>query len=59
MTDDPSLVSLGACMGGPVYKVHADGEEVSECVLCGVILPTDVVETPFLGWSAWCERGKG
>jgi len=57
MTDDePPLVSLGACMGGPVVPLLANGEEVVECVLCRVVLPVDVADGPFLGWAAWCER---
>jgi hypothetical protein len=57
MTDTAPLISLGACMGGPVVPLLADGEEVVECILCRVVLPADVADGPFLGWAAWCEKG--
>jgi hypothetical protein len=53
VTDHPP----GACEGGPVYKVHTSEEECSECRRCGVVLPADVADGPFLGWAAWCEKG--
>ncbi len=54
--DDPPLVSLGACDGGPAFRLLADGEEVEECVCCGAIVPTDLADGPFKGFAAWCER---
>jgi hypothetical protein len=57
MTDIAPLASPGACDGGPTFKVYASGEECEECQTCRVVLPADVVDGPFLGWAAWCEKG--
>lgn len=57
MVDPKRVRQIGACMGASMREVRTT-EWMEECRACGNRVRHDLVDHPFFGFKAGCDRWK-
>lgn len=56
MPDEPPVVTLGACRGGPTIPLsYASGAVFEQCIVCSMIVDAGRAESVTFGFKARCE----
>ena len=51
-------MSTEACKGGFTRPLRIGGTDYEECIACSTHVPWDLVDDPFFGFAAGCERRR-